>query len=97
MHSVALRLAVIASCAAGAVLATAAVRADVVTGTVTPGNASVQIINTRDNQPVATLGAGRFQLQLPVGRYVAKCLAPRPREQEFLSLSQPVTVNIDCG
>jgi hypothetical protein len=35
-------------------------------------------------------------LQLPVGKYKAKCQAPRQGDQDFLSLSEPVTVNIDC-
>jgi phosphate-selective porin len=69
--------------------------ADVVTGTVTPQDAKVVIVNA-SGAPVAQLKAGPYQLQLPVGRYKARCEAPKPREQDFLSLSEPVTVNIDC-
>jgi len=36
-------------------------------------------------------------LQLPVGKFTARCLAPKPREQTFLSLSEPVTVNVACN
>jgi hypothetical protein len=46
---------------------------------------------------VAKLPSGPYQLQLPVGKYKARCTAPRQHEQEFLSLSDPVTVNISCG
>ena len=70
--------------------------ADVVTGTVTPANAKVVIVNAA-GETVAQLKPGAYQLQLPVGRYKAQCQAPKQREQEFLSLSEPVTVNIDCN
>jgi fructose-1,6-bisphosphatase/inositol monophosphatase family enzyme len=69
--------------------------ADVVTGTVTPQDARAVIVNS-SGATVAQLKGGPYQLQLPVGRYKAKCEAPGRREQEFLSLSEPVTVNIDC-
>jgi hypothetical protein len=45
---------------------------------------------------VAELKPGAYQLQLPPGRYTVQCQAPGKREQEFLSLSEPVTVNVDC-
>jgi hypothetical protein len=70
--------------------------ADVVTGTVTPAAAKAVIVDA-SGKTVAELKPGAYQLQLPPGRYKAKCLAPTQREQEFLSLSEPVTVNVDCG
>jgi hypothetical protein len=70
--------------------------ADVVTGVVTPGNAKVAIVDAQ-GEVVAQLKPGAYQLQLPVGKYKARCLAPATREQEFLALSEPVTVNIDCS
>lgn len=70
--------------------------ADVVTGTVTPAAAKAVIVDAA-GKTVAELKPGAYQLQLAPGRYKARCLAPTQREQEFLSLSEPVTVNIDCG
>lgn len=70
--------------------------ADVVTGTVTPATAKAVVVDASGNT-VAELKPGAYQLQLPPGRYKARCLAPTQREQEFLSLSEPVTVNVDCG
>ena len=69
--------------------------ADVVTGTVTPSDATVVIVD-KSGTTVAQLKSGPYQLQLPVGKYTAKCSAPGRGEQDFLSLSEPVTVNIDC-
>lgn len=69
--------------------------ADVVTGKVTPASAKAVIVDTA-GKTVAELKAGPYQLQLPPGRYKAQCQAPSKREQEFLSLSEPVTVNVDC-
>jgi hypothetical protein len=70
--------------------------ADVVTGTVTPATAKAVVVDA-SGKTVAELKPGAYQLQLPPGRYKARCLAPTQREQEFLSLSEPVTVNVDCG
>jgi hypothetical protein len=70
--------------------------ADIVTGTVTPATAKAVVVDASD-KTVAELKAGAYQLQLPPGRYKARCLAPTQREQEFLSLSEPVTVNVDCS
>ena len=70
--------------------------ADVVTGTVTPPGAKAVIVDAA-GKIVAELKPGAYQLQLAPGRYKAKCLAPKQGEQEFLSLSEPVTVNVDCG
>ena len=67
-----------------------------VTGTVTPAGATVVILDSKGAE-VAKLPSGPYQLQLPVGKYKARCTAPKQREQEFLSLSDPVTVNISCG
>jgi hypothetical protein len=77
-------------------LAASNASADVVTGTVTPQGASVVILDSKGAE-VAKLSSGPYQLQLPVGKYKAKCTAPREHEQDFLSLSDPVTVNISCG
>ena len=81
---------------AAATLAASTARADVVTGTVTPQGAAVVILDYKGAE-VAKLSSGPYQLQLPVGKYKARCTAPKEREQEFLSLSDPVTVNISCG
>jgi hypothetical protein len=70
--------------------------ADIVTGTVTPATARAIVVDAA-GKTVAELKPGAYQLQLAPGRYKARCLAPTQREQEFLSLSEPVTVNIDCG
>ena len=69
--------------------------ADIVTGTLTPANAKAVVVDAT-GKTVAELKPGAYQLQLPAGRYKAQCQAPGQREQEFLSLSEPVTVNIDC-
>jgi len=70
--------------------------ADIVTGTLTPANAKAVVVDAA-GKTVAELKPGAYQLQLPAGRYKAQCQAPGQREQEFLSLSEPVTVNIDCS
>ena len=55
------------------------------------------IVVDKTGATVAELKPGPYQIQLPVGKYKAKCAAPNAaREQDFLSLSQPVTVDIDC-
>lgn len=82
--------------AAVALLIASNAYADVVTGTVAPQGASVVIVDS-SGKTVAKLPAGPYQLQLPVGKYVARCQAPKQRDQEFLSLSDPVTVDINCG
>lgn len=71
-------------------------QADVVTGSVTPAGARVVILDSSGKE-VAKLGAGPYQLQLAAGRYTARCEAPKARDQPFLSLNDPVTVNIHCG
>ncbi len=70
--------------------------ADIVTGKVTPANAKVTILNAA-GEKVAELKPGPYQIQLPVGKYTARCVAPAERTQDVLVLSEPVTVNIDCG
>jgi hypothetical protein len=70
--------------------------ADVVTGTVTPAAAKAVVVDA-SGKTVAELKPGAYQLQLPPGRYKVQCQAPKQSEQEFLSLSEPVTVNIDCN
>ena len=89
------RLALTMGTAAALLLASNAY-ADVVTGTVSPQGASVVIVDS-SGKTVATLPAGPYQLQLPVGKYIARCTAPKQRDQQFLSLSDPVTVDINCG
>jgi len=81
---------------AAATLAASTARADVVTGTVSPQGATVVILDSKGVE-VAKLASGPYQLQLPVGKYKARCTAPTAKEQDFLSLSDPVTVNISCG
>jgi phosphate-selective porin len=80
---------------AGLLVSTAAT-ADVVTGTVSPDKAKVVILDASGKE-VATLSSGPYQLQLPVGKFTARCEAPKSHEQTFLSLSEPVTVNIACN
>jgi hypothetical protein len=92
------RLARTTSAAGALVLAGLAplATADVVTGTVTPPEAKVIVVD-KNGATVAEIKGGPYQLQLPVGKYKAKCAAPNAaRGQDFLSLSEPVTVNIDC-
>ena len=70
--------------------------ADIVTGTVTPANAKVVVTNAA-GETVADLKPGAYQIQLPVGKYKAQCQAPKQKTQDVLVLSEPVTLNIDCG
>ena len=70
--------------------------ADIVTGTVTPASAKVVIHNAAGEQ-VAELKPGAYQIQLPVGKYKAQCQAPKQKSQDVLVLSEPITLNIDCG
>jgi hypothetical protein len=95
MHAIVHRFALSTAATLALACLVSIAAADVVTGTVTPQDAKVVIVNA-SGAPVAQLKAGPYQLQLPVGKYKARCEAPKPREQEFLSLSEPVTVNIDC-
>ena len=81
---------------AAGLLITSVADADIVTGTVSPAGAKVVIVDASGKE-VATLGAGPYQLQLPVGKFTARCVAPKPHEQTFLSLSEPVAVNVACN
>jgi hypothetical protein len=74
----------------------APVNADVVTGKVVPATARAIVVDAT-GKTVAELKPGTYQLQLAPGRYKAVCQAPTQKEQSFLSLSEPVTVNIDCS
>ena len=70
--------------------------ADIVTGTLKPASAKASLVNAK-GEVVAELKPGAYQLQLPVGKYKARCEAPKAREQDLLVLSEPVTFNLDCG
>jgi hypothetical protein len=70
--------------------------ADIVTGTLKPASAKASLVNAK-GEVVAELKPGAYQLQLPVGKYKAKCEAPKAKEQDVLVLSEPVTLNLDCG
>jgi hypothetical protein len=70
--------------------------ADIVTGTLTPASAKASLVNAK-GEVVAELKPGAYQLQLPVGKYKAKCEAPTAKEQDVLVLSEPVTFNLDCS
>ena len=96
MRTAIARLALIPATAVAIACLPHAAVADVVTGTVAPQGAKVVIVDA-SGATVGELKSGPYQLQLPVGKYKAKCAAPKTREQDFLSLSEPVTVNIDCG
>ena len=95
MHAIAYRLALSIVGTLALTGLPRAAKADVVTGTVTPADATVIVVDAT-GATVAQLKSGPYQLQLPVGKYQAKCQAPRQGGQDFLSLSEPVTVNIDC-
>ena len=96
MKSIRLLPAATVVSSAAILLAVSTAAADVVTGTVTPAGATVVVVDS-SGAVVAKLSSGPYQLQLPVGKFKARCTAPKEREQEFLSLSDPVTVNINCG
>ena len=70
--------------------------ADIVTGTLKPASAKASLVNAK-GEVVAELKPGAYQLQLPVGKYKARCEAPKKKEQDVLVLSEPVTFNLDCG
>ena len=70
--------------------------ADIVTGTLKPASANASLVNAK-GEVVAELKPGPYQLQLPVGKYKARCEAPKAKEQDVLVLSEPVTFNLDCG
>lgn len=70
--------------------------ADIVTGTVVPAGAKVVIVDA-SGKTVAELKPGAYQVQLPVGKYQAKCSAPKQKTVDVLVLSEPITLNVDCG
>lgn len=79
-----------------AALAPTPASADIVTGTVSPAGAKVVIVDA-SGKTVAELKPGAYQVQLPVGKYQAKCSAPKQKTVDVLVLSEPVTLNVDCG
>ena len=90
------RRATIAVLASIAIVASQAAVADIVTGTLKPASAKAKLVNAK-GELVAELKPGAYQLQLPVGKYKARCEAPKAKEQDLLVLSEPVTFNLDCG
>jgi len=79
-----------------AIVASQGAVADIVTGTLKPASAKASLVNAK-GEVVAELKPGPYQLQLPVGKYKARCEAPKAKEQDVLVLSEPVTLNLDCG
>ena len=90
------RCATIVALTSIAIIASQAAVADIVTGTLKPASAKASLVNAK-GEVVAALKPGAYQLQLPVGKYKAKCEAPKVKEQDLLVLSEPVTFNLDCG
>jgi hypothetical protein len=90
------RRAAIAAAASIAIFTSHVAVADIVTGTLKPASAKASLVNAK-GEVVAELKPGAYQLQLPVGKYKAKCEAPKVKEQDVLVLSEPVTFNLDCG
>jgi hypothetical protein len=90
------RCAAIAALTSIAIVAPQVALADIVTGTLKPATAKASLVNLK-GEVVAELKPGAYPLQLPVGKYKAKCEAPKAKEQDVLVLSEPVTLNIDCG
>src|SRR4026208_757399 len=68
----------------------------IVPGTPSPASARASLVNAK-GEVVAELKAGAYQLQLPVGKYKARCEAQKAKEQDGLVLSEPVTFHLDCG
>ena len=79
-----------------AIVASQVAVADIVTGTLKPASAKASLLNAK-GEVVAELKPGAYQLQLPVGKYKAKCEAPKAKAQDVLVLSEPVTFNLDCS
>ena len=90
------RYATIVVVTAIAIVASQTAVADIVTGTLKPASAKASLVNAK-GEVVAELKPGAYQLQLPVGKYKARCEAPKTKEQDVLVLSEPVTFNLDCG
>jgi hypothetical protein len=101
MHDIHARLTVrrwitIGTVASIAIVASHVAMADIVTGTLKPESAKASLVNAK-GEVVAELKPGAYQLQLPVGKYKARCEAPKVKELDVLVLSEPVTFNLDCG
>jgi hypothetical protein len=90
------RCAAIVAVASIALVASQVALADIVTGTLKPASAKASLVNAK-GEVVAELKPGAYQLQLPVGKYKARCEAPKAKVQDVLVLSEPVTFNLDCG
>ena len=90
------RCAAILAVTSMALVASHVAVADIVTGTLKPASARASLVNAK-GEVVAELKPGPYQLQLPVGKYKARCEAPKAKEQDVLVLSEPVTLNLDCG
>jgi hypothetical protein len=90
------RCAAILAVTSIAMIASHVAVADIVTGTLKPASAKASLVNAK-GEIVAELTPGAYQLQLPVGKYKARCKAPKAKEQDVLVLSEPVTLNLDCG
>jgi hypothetical protein len=90
------RFATIVAVTSLAMVASHVAVADIVTGTLKPASAKASLVNAK-GEVVAELKPGAYQLQLPVGKYKARCEAPKAKEQDLLVLSEPVTFNLDCG
>jgi hypothetical protein len=90
------RWVAVATANAIAIIAPQVAVADIVTGTLKPASAKASLVNAK-GEVVAELKPGAYQLQLPVGKYKARCEAPKAKEQDVLVLSEPVTFNLDCS
>ena len=90
------RCAAILAVTSMAIVASHVAVADIVTGTLKPASAKASLVNAK-GEVVAELKPGAYQLQLPVGKYKAKCESPKAKEQDVLVLSEPITFNLDCG
>ena len=90
------RCATIVAVTSIAMVASHVAIADIVTGTLKPASAKASLVNAK-GEVVAELTPGAYQLQLPVGKYKARCEAPKAKEQDVLVLTEPVTFNLDCG
>jgi hypothetical protein len=90
------RGATIVAVASIAIVASHVAVADIVTGTLKPASAKASLLNAK-GEVVAELKPGAYQLQLPIGKYKARCEAPKAKEQDVLVLSEPVTFNLDCS
>ena len=90
------RCAAILALTSIAMIASHVAVADIVTGTLKPASAKASLVNAK-GEVVAELKPGAYQLQLPVGKYKARCEAPNAKQQDVLVLSEPITFNLDCS